>query len=178
MTFYLLGALPYHVAGDEIEGNVHRWLWRYTCRHAAQVESASHWERAIYALLAGDVQRVYTVCETWQEFIWATCACYATLRQDQLLYDHLDQALDQRSAEPLDARRFVAQTDALTVRQLLHRAESAYFQARPSSKKDSYHRLIKYLVLNDIQEVFDELYMTMMSSVIIIRCYNSVDVYT
>lgn len=157
----LSGGLPYHISGDHVEGNVHRWMWRYTCRQMASQDTACIWERAVYGLLSGDVQNVYPVCETWVEFVWATCSCFAIVRQDELLYDRLKQVQDRRTSELLDDERIVTRVPDLSLDQIIEQAETMYFQTRPDMRKDSYHRIVKYLALNNIQEVFDELYSTM-----------------
>eukprot|EP00474_Spongospora_subterranea_P004690 CRZ05148.1 hypothetical protein [Spongospora subterranea] len=157
----LSGGLPYHVEQGQIEGNPHRWLWLHTCRQLASQDGASVWERAVYGILSGDIANVLPACSTWQQYIWATCTCYLIVHRDQLLYDYLRSSQDFRVCEPLDPEQLVVRPTPLSIGQLLDKAESAFFQAHPDAHKDSYNRVIKYLAVDNFQEVANELYSTM-----------------
>ena len=52
-------------------GNQNRSLWKAACLQLACDSRVDHYERAIYGALAGDVQSVLSVCNTWEDYLWA-----------------------------------------------------------------------------------------------------------
>ncbi|KAI8815429.1 nuclear pore protein 84/107 [Cladochytrium replicatum] len=54
-----------------VGGNVNRELWRFTCYQMAREESFDPYERAVYALFAGDLENAKVACKSWEDHLWA-----------------------------------------------------------------------------------------------------------
>ncbi|KAK6292325.1 hypothetical protein J4Q44_G00369090 [Coregonus suidteri] len=54
-----------------VEGNPHRCVWKVCCWRMADDEHFSRYERAIYAVLSGNLKRLLPVCESWEDSVWA-----------------------------------------------------------------------------------------------------------
>ncbi|CAG8451416.1 5139_t:CDS:10 [Dentiscutata heterogama] len=52
-------------------GNINRHLWRATCYQYAQEAGFDLYDRATYAALCGDVDNVFPVCRSWEDYTWA-----------------------------------------------------------------------------------------------------------
>ncbi|KAI8927093.1 nuclear pore protein 84/107 [Entophlyctis helioformis] len=53
-----------------ITGNENVMLWKATCYQIAMDERADPYERALYAVLAGDVKNALPACQTWEDHVW------------------------------------------------------------------------------------------------------------
>ncbi|KAJ3127309.1 hypothetical protein HK098_006488 [Nowakowskiella sp. JEL0407] len=51
-------------------GNPNRDVWRAVCYEIAKQDAGDMYERALYAILAGDVENALPVCETWEDHVW------------------------------------------------------------------------------------------------------------
>ncbi|KAI9341806.1 nuclear pore protein 84/107 [Zopfochytrium polystomum] len=60
-----------NMEGDSIAGNVNRDLWRAVCFAIANDDSFDPYERAVYAVLSGDVKNALPVCTSWEDQVWA-----------------------------------------------------------------------------------------------------------
>uniref|UniRef100_A0A8K9UVF6 Nuclear pore complex protein n=1 Tax=Oncorhynchus mykiss TaxID=8022 RepID=A0A8K9UVF6_ONCMY len=54
-----------------VEGNPQRCVWKVCCWRMADNEHFSRYERAIYAVLSGNLKRLLPVCESWEDSVWA-----------------------------------------------------------------------------------------------------------
>uniref|UniRef100_A0AAY5KEQ6 Nuclear pore complex protein n=1 Tax=Esox lucius TaxID=8010 RepID=A0AAY5KEQ6_ESOLU len=54
-----------------VEGNPQRCVWKVCCWRMAEDEQFNRYERAIYAVLSGNLKRVLPVCESWEDSVWA-----------------------------------------------------------------------------------------------------------
>uniref|UniRef100_A0AAZ3SFW6 Nuclear pore complex protein n=1 Tax=Oncorhynchus tshawytscha TaxID=74940 RepID=A0AAZ3SFW6_ONCTS len=54
-----------------VEGNPQRCVWKVCCWRMADSEHFSRYERAIYAVLSGNLKRLLPVCESWEDSVWA-----------------------------------------------------------------------------------------------------------
>ncbi|EGF81935.1 hypothetical protein BATDEDRAFT_23684 [Batrachochytrium dendrobatidis JAM81] len=52
------------------EGNENRVLWKAICYQIALDDNTQLYERAIYAVLAGDIKNALPACHTWEDHIW------------------------------------------------------------------------------------------------------------
>merc|ERR1712232_1323011 len=53
-------------------GDPHRNLWKYACWKLSEQTSFSEYERAIYASRCGNLLQMFKVCNTWQDYLWAS----------------------------------------------------------------------------------------------------------
>lgn len=75
----LRGAMLYHDPAlspdlpdvDRVVGNRNRALWKSTCRKLASNPNLDEFERALYGSLAGELQPVANVSQSWEEYLWA-----------------------------------------------------------------------------------------------------------
>ena len=75
----LRGAMLYHDPAlsfdlqdvDRVVGNRNRSLWKSACRKLAANPNLDEFERALYGSLAGELQSVANVSQSWEEFLWA-----------------------------------------------------------------------------------------------------------
>ncbi|SNX87618.1 nucleoporin [Melanopsichium pennsylvanicum] len=75
----LRGAMLYHDPTvsldlqdvDRVVGNRNRSLWKSACRKLAANPNLDEFERALYGSLAGELQSVAHVSQSWEEFLWA-----------------------------------------------------------------------------------------------------------
>ncbi|KAL6070967.1 Nuclear pore complex protein [Balamuthia mandrillaris] len=67
------------VAGDEsedergnvlLEGNPFRALWKLACYQLSNQEELNSYEKAIYAILCGNIPQVLPVCASWEDHLW------------------------------------------------------------------------------------------------------------
>ncbi|KAJ3266334.1 Nucleoporin nup84 [Chytriomyces hyalinus] len=88
------GALTYADAfldGDHDDdvactGNPNRDLWKVTCLAIAEDPAFDSYERAVYAVLAGNVQHALPVCKTWEDYVWVHYCYYL----ENLITQHLE----------------------------------------------------------------------------------------
>ncbi|EPQ28030.1 uncharacterized protein PFL1_04357 [Pseudozyma flocculosa PF-1] len=100
----LRGAMLYHdptvsPALEELEspiGNRHRALWKAVCRKLASNPNLDEFERALYGSLAGDLQSVTQVSQTWEEYLWA----HINAKLETLIDAKLDATKSWWSQEP------------------------------------------------------------------------------
>ncbi|TKY90382.1 hypothetical protein EX895_000380 [Sporisorium graminicola] len=75
----LRGAMLYHDPAvsvelqdvDRVVGNRNRSLWKSACRKLAVNPNLDEFERALYGSLAGELQSVAHVSQSWEEYLWA-----------------------------------------------------------------------------------------------------------
>ncbi|KNE58757.1 hypothetical protein AMAG_04311 [Allomyces macrogynus ATCC 38327] len=92
----LQGGLLHHFDVDDtdshltyVEGNLNRRLWKQTCRELAKEPLINKYERAVYSLLAGYVDGVLPVCDTYEAVLHAfVTATYEARLDAQLLTDN------------------------------------------------------------------------------------------
>lgn len=56
---------------DRVVGNRNRSLWKSACKKLAANPNLDEFERALYGSLAGELQSVANVSQSWEEFLWA-----------------------------------------------------------------------------------------------------------
>ncbi|KAJ1922165.1 Nucleoporin nup84 [Mycoemilia scoparia] len=56
-------------------GNINRKLWKVTCAALATDSRVDQYERALYSALSGRLDDLISVCETWEDFLWAYFIC-------------------------------------------------------------------------------------------------------
>ena len=63
--------LSSHKVLEPIEGNPNRDLWKYVCWKASRMEGTHIHERAIFAVLSGNIGVVLPLCSRWSDKLWA-----------------------------------------------------------------------------------------------------------
>ena len=82
-------------------GNVHRKLWKRVCAANAANKSIPMYERAIYAVFAGDLDVLLSVAKTSNDKLWSHCKCFIQAMQDYqiALYKNEDHPSPKPSLE-------------------------------------------------------------------------------
>jgi nuclear pore complex protein Nup107 len=74
---------------DELpSGNQNRTLWKAIAAAAASDEALDMYQRAVYAILCGDVRNAFPACQTWEDFLWANVTCLLEYKIQQKLYEN------------------------------------------------------------------------------------------
>jgi nuclear pore complex protein Nup107 len=68
------------------QGNQNRTLWKATALALASDDSLDSFERASYAVLAGDIRNTLPACKTWEDHLWAHITCLMEHKIQQKLY--------------------------------------------------------------------------------------------
>jgi len=63
-------------------------LWNRTCFKAAREGGTSDYDKAVYGLLAGDVESVEKVCKSWDDFLFAHYNALLRMQFDSFLLKH------------------------------------------------------------------------------------------
>ncbi|KAG8179404.1 hypothetical protein JTE90_026304 [Oedothorax gibbosus] len=145
-------------AGQElqtIEGNKYRDLWKAACWEASQSPVVSPYEQAIYGALCGNLKAVLSVCQTWEDYLWA----YARTSLDKLIEREIRNFTQQgRSLEELPMEYW---DKVLDVEEIFHELEAS---AVKSSCKMNHHVIQKYIILDDLGGLIEEMYSWLISN--------------
>ncbi|ELR16189.1 nucleoporin, putative [Acanthamoeba castellanii str. Neff] len=144
-----LSSEPLPLTDDGTQSAYH--MWQQACRAISnEVERFSKHERAIYALMCGNVDQILPVCYTWEDNVWANFK--------GLLHELLEVELQLRNprspptVEPLGEEHLAARitqifdqllkSDMLPIRQAVH---------------EPYHIIQTYLILNKEDSLLGDL---------------------
>ncbi|KAL1924881.1 uncharacterized protein VTP21DRAFT_4535 [Calcarisporiella thermophila] len=128
-----------------ISGNKNHLLWKATCYQIAKEESLDIYERALYAALCGDVERVTPVCHSWEDFLWAY---YNALIEAQLHQHFLrrGRTLDPEFSLPSDS-------DDLTPAEIFDRVSRSGTEELRLSANEPFHLIQALIILNRTDEL-------------------------
>ncbi|CAG8808173.1 42779_t:CDS:10, partial [Gigaspora margarita] len=127
-------------------GNINRHLWRATCYQLAQETGFDLYDRATYAILCGDIDNVFPVCRSWEDYIWAYF--------NGLIEYRLEQYFSQRGqlGELGDADLPVpTQLLSLTPEDIFRKVEAQ--QIDKDHRMALFHKIQKLYILNKPDEV-------------------------
>ncbi|CAG8591476.1 5045_t:CDS:10, partial [Gigaspora rosea] len=127
-------------------GNINRHLWRATCYQLAQETGFDLYDRATYAILCGDIDNVFPVCRSWEDYIWAYF--------NGLIECRLEQYFSQRGqlGELGDADLPVpTQLLSLTPEDIFRKVEAQ--QIDKDHRMALFHKIQKLFILNKPDEV-------------------------
>uniref|UniRef100_A0AAY4EKF6 Nuclear pore complex protein n=1 Tax=Denticeps clupeoides TaxID=299321 RepID=A0AAY4EKF6_9TELE len=88
-----------------VEGNPHRGVWKVCCWRMAEEDQFNRYERAMYAVLSGNLKQLLPVCESWEDTVWA----YFRIMVDTLVEQEIrssgmsSEELDELPREYLEA---------------------------------------------------------------------------
>ncbi|KII62068.1 Nuclear pore complex protein Nup107 [Thelohanellus kitauei] len=51
-------------------------LWHDSCLKMSNDDFSNQFERAIYGILTGNIDAIYPVCDTYNDYLWANITCY------------------------------------------------------------------------------------------------------
>lgn len=127
-----ISALPLSTLGDDDLPNFDPSafiLWRRMCHALVKSGSTDDWERAVYAILSGDIDGVLSVCKTWDDFMFAHYNALLRSQFDSYLVKRFGPSVGSAQAQPcFDAVHYLGEGTAVA-RKLVDQleADSTYF---------------------------------------------------
>ncbi|CAG8834616.1 21305_t:CDS:2, partial [Racocetra persica] len=121
-------------------------LWRATCYQLAQEAGFDLYDRATYAVLCGDVDNIFPVCRSWEDYIWAYF--------NGLIECRLEQYFSQRGQ-----LRELGDADLPVPTQLLSLTPEDIFRKVDARQIDKdpimalFHKIQKLFILNKLDEI-------------------------
>ncbi|GFS99260.1 nuclear pore complex protein Nup107 [Nephila pilipes] len=150
-----------------VEGNKYRDLWKAACWEASQAPVIQIHEQALYGSLCGNLKAVLSVCKTWSDYLWA----YTRTSLDKLIEQEIRNLTQQdRTVVDLPVDYWDKVLDLEEIFQEL--AASNSNEVRSESKKH-HHIIQKYVILDDIGGLIEEMYSWLNNSPLdsqILRC--------
>ncbi|XP_041636223.1 nuclear pore complex protein Nup107 [Cheilinus undulatus] len=133
-----------------VEGNPQRGIWKVCCWRMAEEEQLNRYERAIYASLSGNLKPLLTVCETWEDCVWA----YFRVMVDSLVEkDLMSSGMAHQEVETLPREYLEANWTMEKVFEELQASESKRVL---DETKEHYHIIQKFVILGDLDGLMDE----------------------
>ncbi|KAG7320613.1 hypothetical protein KOW79_016466 [Hemibagrus wyckioides] len=133
-----------------VEGNPHRCVWKLCCWRMAEEEQFNRYERAIYAVLSGNLRQLLPVCESWEDTVWA----YFRVLVDSLLEQELrssgltHEELDELPREYLEA--------SWTMEKVFEELQATESKRVLDATKEHYHIIQKFVILGDLDGLLEE----------------------
>ncbi|XP_045556148.1 nuclear pore complex protein Nup107 isoform X2 [Salmo salar] len=127
-----------------VEGNPQRCVWKVCCWRMADNEHFSRYERAIYAVLSGNLKRLLPVCESWEDSVWA----YFRVLVDSLVEQEVrSSGMGSEELEELPREYLEANWTLEKVFEELLATESKKVL---EETKEHYHIIQKLVILGDL----------------------------
>lgn len=98
-----ISALPLSTLGDDDVPNfdpASLILWRRMCYALVKSGGTDDWERAVFGVLAGDIDSVLAVCKTWDDFVFAHYNALLRTQFDSYLVEKCGPAASPASTLP------------------------------------------------------------------------------
>nr|XP_006815564.1 PREDICTED: nuclear pore complex protein Nup107-like [Saccoglossus kowalevskii] len=133
-----------------IEGNPHRDIWKAVCWRMSQEDEFHSYEKAIYAVLSGNLKELLPVCSTWDDVLWA----YYKVMVDMRVEQEIRLYFNNKSMESLPSSYWVKNLTPETVFQELQAYPNEVIQGQ---SKLPYHVIQKYIILNDLDGLIEEM---------------------
>ncbi|XP_047660298.1 nuclear pore complex protein Nup107 isoform X1 [Tachysurus fulvidraco] len=133
-----------------VEGNPQRCVWKLCCWRMAEEEQFNRYERAIYAVLSGNLRQLLPVCESWADTVWA----YFRVLVDSLLEQELrssglsHEELDELPREYLEA--------SWTMEKVFEELLATESKRVLDATKEHYHVIQKFVILGDLDGLLEE----------------------
>ncbi|KAK3854838.1 hypothetical protein Pcinc_038712 [Petrolisthes cinctipes] len=133
-----------------IAGNSYRDVWKAVAWRIASDERLSVFERAVYGALCGHLPSVLTVCQEWQDTLWA----YTRAMVDQWVEEQLRGATTHlHTLHPLP-KDFPE--EKLSLKKVFEAAERRPELQRHQDIRNPYYLIQKYLILDDMESLLRE----------------------
>ncbi|XP_076849044.1 nuclear pore complex protein Nup107 [Brachyhypopomus gauderio] len=133
-----------------VEGNPHRCVWKVCCWRMAEEEQFNRYERAIYAVLSGNLRQLLPVCETWEDSVWA----YFRVLVDTLVEQELrSSGLSQEDLEELPREYLEA---SWTMEKVFEELQATESKSVLEATKEHYHVIQKFVILGDLDGLLEE----------------------
>uniref|UniRef100_A0A1A7XJ13 Nuclear pore complex protein n=3 Tax=Iconisemion striatum TaxID=60296 RepID=A0A1A7XJ13_9TELE len=132
------------------EGNPNRGIWKACCWRMAEEEQLNRYEKAIYAGLSGNLKPLLSVCESWEDCVWA----YFRVMVDSLVEKELmSSGMAHQEVESLPREYLEANWTMEKVFEDLQASESKRVL---DESKEHYHVIQKFVILGDLDGLMEE----------------------
>lgn len=131
-------------------GNPYRDVWKKVCWNMCQCARTGVYERAVYAVLSGNLHGVLPVCKSWLDYLWA----YYKIMVDQKIEDEVRlRTTVDRPLEPLPGEYWEKRLEPKTVFKEIEAVEGVTQEAFTW-----YPVIQKHIILEDIPGLMGVLY--------------------
>ena len=131
------------------EGNQFGSVWKLCCWKLSEEEGITQHEKAIYAALSGNLKQLLSVCESWEDCMWAYFKVLVDAKVEQEL-----RVIQDPETEGLSQECY-AETGNLTAHKIFKQMDSHQDNLIKSEGKESFHLFQKYLILNEHEELLN-----------------------
>lgn len=133
-----------------VEGNPQRCVWKVCCWRMAEEEQFNRYERAIYAVLSGNLRQLLPVCESWEDTVWA----YFRVLVDSLLEQELrSSGMSHEDLEELPREYLEA---SWTMEKVFEELQATDLKRVLEATKEHYHIIQKFVILGDLDGLLEE----------------------
>lgn len=133
---------------EPAEGNPYRDLWKINCWEMANEKSCSLNEKAIYAVLSGNLNQILPVCSKWEDCLWAHFKVLIDIQVEQELRLH---PRAERTPEELPEGYWKqANGNQLSPEEIFNQLESHASVDIRRQCFETFHVFQKYLILGDV----------------------------
>lgn len=70
---------------SKVRGNAFRNVWKEACKSLSSEISLNIYERAIYGSLSGNIEAVFPLCKTWEDYLWVYYKAMIISHEDEAL---------------------------------------------------------------------------------------------
>lgn len=137
---------------ESIEGNVCRDMWKNTCWQMCEEPNYDVFEKAVFAALSGNVQKVLPACQSWYDYVWAYFKTAVDVQVEKVLRSR--STLDQQDPFPLPEQYWNA---VLLPQQIFQEIESSSTTEIKHESQSHFHLVQKYFILGDIAGLLEEM---------------------
>ncbi|KAL0967258.1 hypothetical protein UPYG_G00249980 [Umbra pygmaea] len=133
-----------------VEGNPQRCVWKVCCWRMAEDEHFNRYERAIYAVLSGNLKRVLPVCESWEDCVWA----YFRVLVESLLEQEI-RSSEMGTEDLEELPREYLETN-WTLEKVFEELKATESKRVLEETKEHYHIIQKFVILGDLEGLLEE----------------------
>lgn len=135
-----------------VEGNKYRDIWKAACWAACQAPTVPVHEQAVYGSLCGNLKSMLAVCKTWEDCLWA----YVRTSLDKLIEKEIRNTTQQeRAMEDIPVEYW---DKVLDIEDIFQELEACDSNDVKSESKSVLHIMQKYIILNDLDGLIEEMY--------------------
>uniref|UniRef100_A0A8B9GXE7 Nuclear pore complex protein n=1 Tax=Astyanax mexicanus TaxID=7994 RepID=A0A8B9GXE7_ASTMX len=128
------------------------WIKLYitVCVGDCVQEQFNRYERAVYAVLSGNLRQLLPVCETWEDTVWA----YFRVLVDSLVEQELrSSGMGHEDLEELPREYLEA---SWTMEKVFEELQATESKRVSDATKEHYHVIQKYIILGDLDGLMEE----------------------
>ncbi|XP_067420161.1 nuclear pore complex protein Nup107 isoform X1 [Emydura macquarii macquarii] len=135
---------------EPVEGNPYRCIWKISCWRMAEEEQFNRYERAIYAALSGNLKQLLSVCDTWEDTVWA----YFRVMVDTLVEQEIRTSV-MTTEELEELPREYLETN-WTLEKVFEELQATDQKRVLEENQEHYHVIQKFIILDDVDGLMDE----------------------